>query len=124
MNIPLLDLRAQYQGIKTELDAAAAEVVQSQQFILGPRVKACEEAIAARITPRTKAIMLVHLYGQAADMDPILARARARGLVMIEDAAQAIGAEYGAGAWGRWATMGAFHSSRPRTSAASATARW
>ena len=164
--IPLVDLKAQYGSIKTEIDDAISEVVESCQFILGPRVEAFEAdfaaycqsrfafginsgtsalhlallaagvgpgdevitvsytfvatvaailytgarpafvdidpltcnidpaGIEAAITPATKVIMPVHLYGACADMDPILDIARRHNLIVIEDAAQAHGAEY------------------------------
>jgi len=166
MKVPLLDLKAQYLAIKPEVDKAIADVMESQHFILGPAVTACEAACAkysnvahgigvssgtdailvclmaenigpgdevitvpytffatvgcisrvgatpvfvdidpvtynmnpalieAKITKRTKAIMPVHLYGQMADMDAIMAIAKKHNLVVIEDAAQAIGSEY------------------------------
>lgn len=75
------------------------------------------DQVATRVTSRTKAIIPVHLFGQCADMAPLLTLARQRGLIVIEDAAQAIGAEYrlptadgvsetAAGGWCRAGTMG------------------
>jgi dTDP-4-amino-4,6-dideoxygalactose transaminase len=165
MHVPLLDLKAQYQAIREDINTAVAEVMESQHFILGPKVKACEEAVArysqcahaigvasgtdalllalmaegvgagdevittpytffatagsiarlgatpvfvdinpvtynidvtrleAAITPRTRAIIPVHLYGQMADMDAIMDIARRHALIVIEDACQSIGAE-------------------------------
>ncbi|MGH9871145.1 MAG: DegT/DnrJ/EryC1/StrS family aminotransferase [Pyrinomonadaceae bacterium] len=164
--IPLVDLKAQYDSIKGEIDGAIAEVLATTQFILGPKVEAFEADFAdycqsrfafgvnsgtsalhlallaagvgpgdevitvsytfvatvagilytwatpvfvdidpltcnidpakieAAITPRTKVIMPVHLYGTCADMDPILDIARRHNLLVVEDAAQAVGAEY------------------------------
>ncbi len=166
MQVPLLDLKAQYATIKAEVNAAIAEVMESQHFILGPKVEECEKAIAAysgcthavgvssgsdallaclmaesigpgdevittpytffatagaiarlgatpvfvdidpatynlnvslvssKVTKKTRAIIPVHLYGQMADMDAVMAVAEKNGLVVIEDGAQAIGAEY------------------------------
>jgi dTDP-4-amino-4,6-dideoxygalactose transaminase len=165
MQVPLLDLRAQYTTIRAEVEAVIAEVMESQHFILGPKVEQCEKAIAeythcshavgvssgsdallaclmaenigpgdevittpytffatvgaisrlgatpvfvdidpatynlvasqieTKITNKTRAIIPVHLYGQVADMDAVMAIAEKYGLVVIEDAAQAIGAE-------------------------------
>ena len=66
-----------------------------------------DQTIAA-ITPRTKAIIPVHLFGQAAELMPIVDAADKRGIAVIEDAAQAIGAEYHGRPVGAWGVIGCF----------------
>ena len=166
MKVPMLDLRAQYHRIKTEIDAAVTEVFESQTFVGGSKVENLERAIQdyvgakralavasgtdalllllrgmdlrpgdevitttfsffatagaisnagakpvfvdidpltynidvtqieSRITERTRAIIPVHLYGQCADVDPIMEIAARHNLRVIEDSAQALGAKY------------------------------
>jgi dTDP-4-amino-4,6-dideoxygalactose transaminase len=76
--------------------------IDPRSFTMSP------DAIEAAITPRTKAIIPVHLYGQPADMDRIVAIARRHRLTVIEDAAQAHGAEYNGRRAGSLGDMGCF----------------
>jgi dTDP-4-amino-4,6-dideoxygalactose transaminase len=180
MEVPLLDLKAQYAAIKDDVRAAVDAVFESQQFIGGPAVErlerqlaeylGCKHAVAvssgtdallaafmaldigpgdevvcppftffatagciartgarpvfvdidpatfnldparleAAITPRTKAVMPVHLFGQMADMEAICEVACRRNLAVVEDAAQAIGARRNGKPAGAWSVMACF----------------
>ena len=78
--------------------------VDSEPDTLNLDPAACMRALG----PKTKAIMPVHLFGQCADLEPILEAARTAGVVVIEDAAQAIGAEYRGRRAGTLGTFGCF----------------
>src|SRR5690606_6055655 len=66
VGVPLLDLKAQYQSIKPELDAAVARVIESQYFILGPEVTSLEEEIASYSE-------VAHAVGMSSGTDALLA---------------------------------------------------
>jgi dTDP-4-amino-4,6-dideoxygalactose transaminase len=80
--------------------------------------------IEAAITPRTKAILPVHLYGQPCDMDAIMDIAARHGLRVVEDCAQAIGATYRNRPVGSFGDAGCLSFFPSKTWAASATAGW
>jgi dTDP-4-amino-4,6-dideoxygalactose transaminase len=180
MQLPMLDLKAQYATIKNEVLAAVSEVLESQCCIGGPKVAELEEKIAAisdckfavgvssgtdailsslmgleigagaevittpftfistvgcivrtgakpvfvdidhrtfninaelisqAVTKKTRAIIPVHLFGQMADMDPIMEIADKHNLVVIEDAAQSITSTYKGKKAGSIGTVGCF----------------
>jgi dTDP-4-amino-4,6-dideoxygalactose transaminase len=68
----------------------------------------CPRAAAAAITPRSKALIAVHLYGQACDMASLLYLCKEKGLWLVEDTSQAHGALYEGKALGTWGDMGTF----------------
>jgi len=76
--------------------------VDPETFNLSP------ESLAERITPKTRAVIAVHLFGQCADLARIAGLCRARGLLLIEDCAQALGAEYQGKRAGAWGDFGCF----------------
>jgi dTDP-4-amino-4,6-dideoxygalactose transaminase len=180
MNIPFLDLTAQYERLRPTIDSAVRRVLERGHFILGEEVAAFErefatycgakhavavasgtEAIqlallacginrgdevitsahtavatvaaiemagahpvlvdinpfsytldpvrvAAAVTPRTRAVVPVHLYGCPANLSPLLEIAHANQLFIIEDCAQSLGARYRGKQVGTWGNIGAF----------------
>lgn len=76
--------------------------IDERTFNLNPSL------VEAALTERTKAIMPVHLYGQCAEMNPLIELSQSRGIPIIEDAAQAIGAEDRSRRAGSMGTIGCF----------------
>jgi perosamine synthetase len=74
------------------------------------------DQIAEKITPRTKAIVPVHIYGHPVDMDPLMELADKHGITVIEDAAEAHGAEYKGRRAAAWAMPQASASTATRSS--------
>ncbi len=90
-------------GVVTRLGAVPVFVdIDLSDYNIDPQL------IEAKITPRTKAIMPVHLYGQCAPINAINAIAEARGIPVVEDAAQAVGSEYHGRRAGTIGTIGCF----------------
>lgn len=178
--IPMVDLKTQYHKLKTEIDTALLNVLETTQFILGPNVRAFEEECAqylgvkhtvgcasgtdalhlalaaagigpgdevitspftfiataeairyvgatpvfvdvephtynldidqieAAITPATKAILPVHIFGQPVDMAPLLAISDKHDLITIEDCAQSFGADVSGHQTGSMSLAGCF----------------
>ena len=73
MNVPLLDLKAQYSAIRDEVTKAITEVMESQHFILGPKVEECERAIATYSSA-------AHAVGVASGSDALLVCLMAEGI--------------------------------------------
>ncbi len=180
MNIPMVDLKIQFETLREEIERGFRQVLDTTHFILGPQGRALEADVAAycgvkhaigvasgtdalhlalraagigpgdevitpaftfiataeaisytgaepvfvdidpetfnidpalieaAITPRTRAILPVHLFGQPADLEPIAALCRKHGLKLIEDCAQSFGADYGGKMTGTFGEAGCF----------------
>ncbi|SCY54759.1 dTDP-4-amino-4,6-dideoxygalactose transaminase [Thiohalorhabdus denitrificans] len=180
MSIPMVDLKGQMATLMEEVEPEIREVLETGQFIMGPRGKAFEEeaagflgvqravgvasgtdalhlallaagvgpgdevittpftfaataeailyvgarpvfadvdresynldpeAVAAAVTPRTRALLPVHLFGQPVDMEALGAVAEEHGLTIVEDCAQSFGAARGGRTTGAWGVAGAF----------------
>lgn len=178
MNVPMVDLKAEYELLRAEIEPAVLAALAACQYIGGPNVKAFEaeaaaytgakhgiacasgtdalmlalhaidiqpgdevittpftfvatastismcgakpvfvdidprtfnldlEQVAAAVTPKTKAVVPVHLFGQPVDLAPLMALCDKHGLKLIEDAAQSFGADYGGKKSGAYGHLG------------------
>jgi len=101
----LLQANAFVASVEALVDLGARPVpVDVRLEDLGPDL----DDLAARITPATRAVMVVHLYGFPVDLDPIVRLARGRGLVLLEDCSHAHGARYDGRCVGSFGAAGAF----------------